>query len=71
MVCIVIAVERDAELKQVIRAVSSPSRLSRHLHRGQKQANQYDDDRKDHQQLDGGKRSMQRMTLEDSHRMHP
>jgi hypothetical protein len=49
MVCVVIIVERDAKLEQVIRAVSTPCRLSRHLYGRKKKAAQNDDDRKNHQ----------------------
>jgi hypothetical protein len=45
-------VQRDAELLEVVGALHPSGRLSRGLHRGQKQGDEESDDRDNHQDLD-------------------
>jgi hypothetical protein len=48
---IVIAVQRDADLPEIVRALHTPRRLPRRLHGGQQEPDQDADDRDDNEQL--------------------
>ena len=54
LVSLVVAVQRQADLLQVVDALRPARRLTRRLNGGQEQTDQHGDDRDHHQQLDQG-----------------